>query len=133
MSSDPSLSLQKALVAALKGNTAAGENVYDMVPQSNLFPRITLGSCQALGDTFRADCIAGSEVYLDLDVWSRAVGYPEAKTIADQVRGILDDADLPLDGHHVELMLFESVTFERDPDGLTSRGRMLFRALTQPL
>src|SRR5262245_31186395 len=127
---DPSLAFQKALVATLKGNTGAGNNVFDSVPTSNPFPRITIGEGQSLKDY--ADCYDGTESFLDVHVWSRAVGYPEAKTIADQCRDLLHDAALALDGHTLGLIEFSSSQFLRDPDGLTSHVAMTFRALSQP-
>lgn len=129
--SDPSLALQKAIVATLKAaNTGAGNNVFDSVPTSNPFPRITVGDGQSLADF--QDCRRGSEVFLDVHVWSRAVGYPEAKTIASETRDALDDAALVLDGHILDLLDFDEARFLRDPDGITSHVAMSFRALTQP-
>lgn len=129
MSVDPSLALQGALVARLKGATDAGNSVYDTVPTSNPFPRITIGEGQTIGDF--ADCYNGSETFLDVDVWSQAVGFPEAKRIADQVRGLLDDT-MALTGHSLEIFEFQNARYLHDPDGLTKHIAMTFRALTQP-
>jgi hypothetical protein len=95
--SDPSLELQAALVAALKNNigAAVADRVYDQVPApvppatTPTFPYVTLGDCQVLPD--KAGCIDGVEVYPQIDVWSRAVGYPEVKTIVKAVLAALDD------------------------------------------
>lgn len=131
---DPSLSIQKAIVAVLVGNTDAGVNVFDQVPASPLpegpFPRITLGEGQSAGNY--ADCYEGTETTLVIDVWSRAVGFPEAKRIASQVRAILHDAPLVLDDHILDLIAFESALNLRDPDGITRHVAITFRALTQP-
>jgi hypothetical protein len=127
---DPSLALQKAFVAALRGQTDAAGNVFDQVPASNPFPRVTLGEGQSIGDF--ADCIEGTESFLAVDVWSRAVGFPEAKRIGDQVRSALHDAALVLDGHRLVLIEFQDARALRDPDGLTSHIAMTFRALTEP-
>lgn len=136
MSLEPAYALQKMLFNALLGATGAGQNVFDRVQASDPFPRITIGGGQTIsgriGSRLDPCFYGGSESFLDIDVWSRAPGYPEAKTIAGQVREILDDADLALEGHVLELMDFESTVFSRDPDGLTSRARMSIRALTQP-
>lgn len=128
-STDPALALQKALFDALKGHTDAGANVFDRV-SDDVYPRITLGDGQSVPSI--GICGPASESFLDVDVWSRAPGYPQTKTIADQVRTILHDADLPLTGHRLDLLTFRDVVYSRDPDGLTSRARMTFRALTQP-
>jgi hypothetical protein len=128
--SDPSLALQAAIVAALAGTTEAGTNVYDQVPATDAFPRITVGEGQTVGNF--ADCYDGSEVYLDVHVWSREVGFPEAKRIASAVRSALHDAPLTLTGHTLELLQFRDARYLRDPDGRTSHVAMTFRALTQP-
>lgn len=129
--SDPALALQGAIVAALKAlGTAAGANVFDVVPTSNPFPRITVGGGQTV--PIEADCYDGSESFIQIDVWSREVGYPQAKQIASAVRSRLHNGDLMLSGHTLELLKVESTTYERDSDGLTSRARIQVRAQTQP-
>lgn len=130
--SDPALALQKAIFDALKGHTTAGNNVFDDVPANDPFPRITIGPGQTVGRF--ADCVDGSEVFLQIDVWSRKTGFPEVKTIASEVRAILNNGDesLALVGHVLELMEFQDAVYSRDPDGKTNRARMSIRALTQP-
>jgi hypothetical protein len=130
MSVDPSLALQGAIVNALAAANIVGGRVYDQAPLDAVYPYVTIGEGQVLPDL--ADCYDGSESFLDIHVWSRAVGFPEAKRIADQVRGALHDADLILDGHSLELLHFQDARALRDPDGLTSHVAMTFRALTQP-
>jgi len=129
--SDPDLALQGAIVAALKAlGTAAGANVFDMVPSSNPFPRITVGTGQSV--PVDEDCYEGTESYFQIDVWSRSVGFPEAKQIASAVRGRLHNGDLALSGHTLEMLKVDSINYDRDPDGLTSRARIQVRARTQP-
>lgn len=129
--SDPAYALQDAIHDALKGATDAGNNVFDSVPHSNPFPRITIGPQQTIGDF--ADCYDGSEVFLQIDVWSQKPGYPQVKEIASQVRDILHNADetLTLDGHVLGLMEFQDTVYSREPDQKTSRARINIRALTQ--
>lgn len=127
---DPSLAIQKAVVAALSGNTDAGSNVFDTPAPTNPYPRITVG--EGLSVPNLADCYEGTETIAEIVVWSRAVGFPEAKRIASQVRSILHDAALPLTGHILDLLQFQSAQPLRDPDGLTRRVDMTFRFLTQP-
>lgn len=129
--SDPALALQGAIVATLKAAaTGAGNRIYDDVPTGAAFPYITLGEAQTVAN--RADCYDGSEVFLDVNVWSRAVGYPEVKTIASQVRTTLHDAALTLTGHVLDLIEVRDATYTRDPDGKTRRARITVRALTHP-
>jgi hypothetical protein len=128
--SSPSLALQKAIYDALKGNTAAGDNVFDAVPSSNPFPRIVIGLGQTVGDSF--DCYDGSEVFPEVDVYSVKTGLPEAKTIADEVRSLLHNVELALAGHVLVSLRYRDETPIREPDGRTSRVRMLFEAETYP-
>lgn len=131
MATDPSLAIQGALVAAIKAiPTLAGNNVFDAVPTSNPFPRVTLGPGQSL--PVLADCYDGTETTLQIDAWSRATGYPEVKQIADQIRGRLHGGDLAISGHTCELMYVELSDYSRDPDGLTSRARLVVRLQSQP-
>lgn len=131
MATDPALAVQGALIAAIKAiPTAAGNNVFDTVPTSNPFPRVTVGLGQSL--PILADCYDGTESAVVVDCWSRAVGYPEVKGIADLIRGRLHDGDLTVAGHTIELMLVEMTDYSRDPDGLTSRARLQLRLQSQP-
>ena len=131
MATDPGLALQAALIAAIRTlGTAAGESVFDRPPAANPFPRVTIGPSQSIPDD--AVCYAGTETFQQIDVWSRAVGFPEAKAIAESIRDRLHDGELTLDGHHLELMAVLSIDYSRDPDGLTSRARINLRVLTQP-
>lgn len=130
--SDPSLELQAALVAALKGVSPhiAGSRIYDAVPANPVFPYVTLGDCQVLPD--KADCIDGTEVYPVIDVWSRAVGYPEAKGIVKQILAVLDDQPISISGFSAIVFQFDRVDYLRDPDGLTRHASITFHGLIQP-
>lgn len=127
---DPSVSLQKALLRALKGKTAAGDNVFDRVPDVDLFPRIVIGESQVLDAG--VDCYDGSETFLTIHVFTRdPPGYTPCKTIVGQIRELISD-ETPVEGHSVDIFDFQNSQFMRDPDGLTSHGVVVYRALTQP-
>lgn len=132
--SDPSLELQGALVAALKATGAlpavAGGRVYDQAPTNAVFPYLTLGDCQVLPD--KAGCIDGAEVYPQIDVWSRAVGYPETKTITKAVLAALDDQAIVVAGFNVVVFQVQSVQYLRDPDGLTRHAAITFHGILTP-
>ncbi|MFC0243673.1 DUF3168 domain-containing protein [Rhodopseudomonas telluris] len=126
--SDPSYELQAALVAALKADAALSAliagRIYDAVPTDAVFPYVSLGPCQVL--PMRAGCIDGAEVYPQIDVWSRAVGFPECKRIAKALVAALDDQDLAVSDHHTVLFDHQSTNYLRDPDGKTSHAAILF-------
>lgn len=132
--SDPSLEVQAAIVAALRSNGAlppvVGKRVYDTVPANAAFPYISLGEGQVLPD--KADCIDGAELSQQVDVWSRAVGFPECKTIAKAVVAKLDDQPLNVAGSDVIVFEHEQTRYLRDPDGLTLHAAITFFALVYP-
>lgn len=129
--SDPSLPLQAAIVAALKGNSpaVAAGRVYDSVPTSPSFPYVSLGDMQVLPD--KADCIDGTEVFVQIDAWSRAVGYPEVKALGAAIVAALDDHPPTVTGFECVVFELQSVNYLRDPDGLTRHAAISFRALLQ--
>ena len=149
MSVDPAFALQKAIYKILNGATEAGENVYDRVPPGNSFPRIVIGEAETTnrrigtrkpknGPLIDHCFYAGSETTLFIDVFGgrdAEIGFPETKRIADQVRDILDDADLDLSayGHRLEMLDFETTAHQADADGITRRALMVFRVWTQAL
>jgi hypothetical protein len=109
--------------------TAAGGAVFDAPPKNAGFPRITIGEGQIIDDP--ADCIDGSEVFMDVHVWSRAVGFSECKQIAGEARALLHRVELALDGHNLIALDVQGLLYLRDPDGLTSHGKLTVRALTE--
>lgn len=132
--SDPSLELQAAIVAALKASGAlpavVGGRVYDAVPTGAAFPYVTLGDIQVLPD--KSGCIDGAEVYPQIDVWSRAVGYPETKTIAKAILAKLDDQPLTVAGFNTVVFEVQGVQYLRDPDGLTRHAAITFHGILTP-
>lgn len=131
---DADLEMQGAIVARLRAdpNLAAiiSGRVFDNVPKDADFPYVTYGPVDALTDD--ADCITGFDLAIQLHVWSRAVGYPESKRIADLIRVSLhqaDDIDLPVNA--LALIEHRQTTTTRDPDGLTSHAIMQFAAFVE--
>lgn len=130
--SDPSLELQAAIVAVLKGNSPpiAGARVYDAAPVGAIFPYVTLGDCQVLPD--KAECIDGVEVYPQIDVWSRGVGYGEVKLLAKSILLLLDDIPLSVVGFNTVVFEVQDVRYLRDPDGLTRHAAITFHGILTP-
>ncbi|HYC66644.1 DUF3168 domain-containing protein [Brevundimonas sp.] len=127
---DPSLAIQAAIVAALRapasvkaliGNPA---RVYDSVPTGAAFPYVSLGASQVLNDG--NGCGEQAEVYLSLDCWSRAVGFPEVRQIAAAVSTALS-SPLTVTGYVVVIQDVEDINYRRDADGLTSRATVALR------
>jgi len=137
--SDPSLPLQAALIARLLADTAVkalvSKRIYDEVPDDKkriadtgkAFPYVSLGDMQVLPD--KADCIDGTEVFVQIDAWSRAQGYPEVKHIGAAIVAALDDQPLTVTGYTAVVFEIQNIQYLRDPDGLTRHAALSFRAL----
>ncbi|AIL99464.1 DUF3168 domain-containing protein [Sinorhizobium meliloti] len=129
----PELELQGAIVARLKadvGLMALINGVYDQPPDTAFAtPKesyVTIGEAQFLRDD--ATCISGGEVYLTMHAWSRKVGYPVAKQIADAVAESLHLAPLTLATNRLISIMHRQTRVFRDLDGLTSHAVIDFVA-----
>lgn len=133
---DPSFPLQTAIFGALSSAgalpTSVGSRIYDAAPQNALTPYVSLGDCQVLPD--KSGCIDGAECYPIIDVWSTYSGYKEAKEIAAAIVAKLDDNPDALSVAGFNVVVFELNTYQplRDPDGITRRVSITFRALLTP-
>lgn len=129
----PDLELQGAIVSRLKADatlaTLIGSRVYDQPPDGASFPYFTIGEAQFLRDD--ATCISGGQVYLTMHAWSRAVGFPEVRRIADAVVESLHLAPITLPTNHLISIMHRQTRTFRDPDGLTSHAVIEFVANTE--
>lgn len=137
--SDPSLALQVALVTRLTDlATDAGERIYDDVPPEAdrvadtgvAYPYVTIGAGQLV--PIDEDCFDRSSTFFQIDVWTRTIGFPQAKQIAGAIRTALHEQSLAVTGHVVDRMRVESIDYSRDPNGLTRRARLVLLVETQP-
>lgn len=127
--SDPSLLLQRAIYEILTdGSPQPIERVYDHIPPNPAFPYVTIGEGQVLADDTE-DCGDGSEVFVSIHAWSRAVGFPEVKALAGQVRTLLRTTSPVLAGFTVSVAEYVQTQFLRDPDGKTQHAVVEFRYL----
>jgi hypothetical protein len=136
--SDLGTELQKAWFTLLTGDAgvntsgspAIGTRVYDEVPDLATFPYIVIGEDQILGDD--TDCEPVSSVISRVHVWSRAIGFPESKTIAGFIRAAVRGTGLTPSGFTVTLTQFVQAQFLKDPDGLTRHAVLEFKSLVSP-
>jgi len=126
--------LQKAIHASLVGNASlsslVGGRVYDRPPQDATFPFVTLGDTEVEPDGAGSE---GAAIHrLALSVWSRARGRREVKEIMSVIDAALEDESLPMTGHVLVNLQLEraSVSYASDAEAL--RGRLVFRAYTEP-
>lgn len=120
---EPSLALQAAILAALKGNTDAGDAVFDML-RPNTFPRVSIGQGDPVPDD--SSGVDGFNVAMQIDVWSKSPLYTEAKTIAGQIHDILHKKSLTVPGYTLVDIWSEGAVFSRDDD--ISRARIMIEA-----
>ncbi len=129
----PSLELQGEVVKRLKAfgalSAIIGTRVYDNPPTSPAFPYVSWGPDQSISED--ADCITGFEVSIQIDAWSRGVGLPEVKRIAEEVRAALHNYDLPLADNALVSIEHRNTRTLRDPDGLTNHAVIEFVALVE--
>lgn len=122
---DPTLLLQGAIVSALKAAPAvAGGRIYDRVPPDPVFPYVTVGEGDTVGDD--NSCADASECNVQMHCWSRAVGMPEVKGIAALVRARCK-AHFTLSGFQVTVVEYLTTRYLHDPDGLTEHAVVEFR------
>jgi hypothetical protein len=108
-----------------------GQRIYDQPPTGAALPYVVLGPVQAI-DLTRDDCVIDWEVFAQLDVWSRAVGFPECKQIAIECDAALGERHPPLLGMRIGFFEPRGQRFLRDPDGITSHGVLEYRARYGP-
>lgn len=129
----PTLELQGAIVARLKADAAVtaliAGRVYDAVPPNPTFPYVSFGPSDELSDD--ADCITGFEISMQIDCWSRSVGFPEVRRISDAVRAALVATDLPITANALVYFNHRQTRLFRDPDGLTSHAALSFDAFAE--
>lgn len=129
MSAD--LELQKAIYARLADDADLAAldatRIYDNVPGDAGFPYLAMGG----NDT--RDWPGGAEHRLTFHAFSRGGGRAEVKRIMGAVNAALHDASLTLEGHALVNLRFLDGTTRREADGITWRGTIRFRAVTEEL
>ena len=130
---EPALAVQDAVLTALRGDAAlralVGTRIWDTPPgPSSTFPCVTLGEGQTIPQR-SLGCFDAAEHFFRVHVWSREVGYPQCKRIAEAVHRVLHEAEIAVSGFTLIDMAQENSVFMRDPDGKTSHSVLEFRAL----
>jgi hypothetical protein len=112
------------MLARLKADGAltslVAGRIYDEPPTPVSFPYVTIGEAQFIRDD--ALCVSAGQVFLTLHAWSRKVGYPEVKAIADAVVECLHLAPLTLPTNRLISINHRQNRVFRDDDGLTSHA-----------
>jgi hypothetical protein len=133
--SSSALALHDAIVAALSADHTlvdllGAARIFDQEPKPPPYPYIVLG--QTSTRDADADITPTDEHIVTLQVWSRARGRHEVQAIVAAIRTALHDATLSLTGHRLINLRHEFSEARRDADGITFRGLIRFRAVTEP-
>jgi hypothetical protein len=130
---DPSLQLQKALVAVLKAdagvNAIIAGRIYDAVPGGAVKPYLSFGAFQMLPE--HGTCLDGGEAFVTLDGWAAGPDTVQVKQLGAAVAKALDLAPIVLDAPpRLVEMTVEQTQYMRDPDGITAHAVITVHALT---
>ena len=112
-------------VSAITSTLSCG--VYDEVIECNSSPFITLGEENSLD--YSTKDLDGTDVTINLHIWSRYKGSKETKEIMDKIHDLLHNSNLSVSGFNLINLRFEFSDILRDPDGVTRHGVMRFRAI----
>ncbi len=110
--SDKSLDV---LVAIKQLASNAGVTILDYVADDAPYPRVTWGPDTS--EPWDADAAPGHEGFIQIDVWSRALGRVECKQIMATLYDAIHDAQAGI----VLCQVDNSRTLD-DPDGITTHG-----------
>jgi hypothetical protein len=125
------LSTDTALVALLS-QAWGGVAIFSDVPEINgendaYFPYVSFGPDVATPWDTKTDF--GSEVSVQIDVWSRQNDYTETKGILSAIHARLHYQPLIIAGASHVLTRVTSATTSLDPDGHTRRGLMFLTVI----
>lgn len=108
-----------------------GQRIYDRVPKNGQFPYVTIGIAQGINQT-ACDCVTDWEAIAEVHVWSREVGFPEAKMIGKACDDALAQRYPVLNGMRVGWFETLGQRWLNDPDGLTTHGVLDYRSRYGP-
>lgn len=123
---DPGYALHVALLARLKGLVTIP--VWDAVPQGSPYPYVTIDTVQSTDNPYLTLRVSNRFVYLT--VWSRDYGQAQAIETMGQISEI-HETPLALSTGSVVSVRVERTLTAREQDGLTIKGHVTLRILTQ--
>ncbi len=144
--SDPGIDLQDAMIAALVADSsinvffqalqtpaAPSDRILDLratSPSDAVFPYVVLGEVHIVYD--HADGWDGADNGVTIHVWSRDLGFREARTLGRLVERCLNRVELQLPLDRVVSVFSETSQYMRDPDGISAHGALRFSVKTEP-
>ncbi|WP_421695477.1 DUF3168 domain-containing protein [Aestuariivirga sp.] len=128
---DPSLALQKSIVARLNDSLIIDVQTLDKGGLPTCFPSIIVGEAHVVWPDYADSFVTA--VHTDLHIWTDTDGVASVKKIAGKVREVLFRGPWQIDGHTCANLRIESGRYMRDPDGKHSHGVLTVTALLQEL
>lgn len=128
------LALRAAVRTRLAADSALSQKiigVFDEPPGQSAQPSVVFGDTQARD--WSAGLSPGVELFLVLHVWAAQRGLTQALDIAHRIARALDEAPLPVEGHHLVDLRFLSLETRRDNSGRMARASLRFRAALEIL
>ena len=124
---DPSCALQVALFDRLAAEVSCP--IYDSVPMDAAFPYVSLDYEVSSND----DPLAGRrDIRLFyLSVWSDFKGQEEVKRLMAEIDAATHERPLPLTTGRVVSIRVDRKQTNREPDGVTYKGSVTLRIITQ--
>lgn len=134
MSLSPAIALRKAIRARLVADAAltaslGGAKIFDEAPRGAEPPYVLLADVRIRD--WSATESRGAEHLLILSAISIQRGVAEALAIAETIVALLDEAPLPLEGHHLVDLRHQASETRREQNGRFARVDLRFRALTE--
>lgn len=131
-----SLDLQTALHDRLAGDGAVvallgGPRIYDNAPPRTRYPFVSFGD-GAVTDHGGTDVVS-FEHRLELHVWTRAGGQSDGHRIVEAVRTALGAMPGTIGAYRLANLTVSAVRTVRLRDGITHRGTLDLRAVTEPV
>ena len=124
--------VQTAVYDSLKadaGLMALISGVYDAVPETEVFPYVTIGEDSHVG--WSTNTTLGTDVNVVISTWSRKRGRLQTKQIQGEIYDALNRTTLTYTGYVIINVELEGSESFMDADGLTRHGVQSFRVLIE--
>jgi hypothetical protein len=103
--------------------------IYDDVPPTAQMPYVSWGPEQFLNDD--SDCIEGFQVTLQIDVWTREIGYGKCSQITQAIRDSLHHRLITLSNNALVDIEVEQMQHLRDQDNRIRHGIVTMTAFVE--
>lgn len=130
MSGDPSVAVHDALIKAIRDlGTDLGQRVFGQIQATRpAYPYATVWP--GISTPIDEECFDRTEQSNQIDIWGDTVTYIKVKEIAGQIRMLLHEKSIPIEGHVLDRMRIESITYSDTPP--VYRAMITVSTETQP-